>query len=38
MIAADYFKVPTLAMLGVVAGVLAVSIVASMLLPNSETA
>lgn len=34
MIAADYFKVPTLAMLGVVAGVLAVSIVASIALPR----
>jgi tellurite resistance protein TerC len=33
MIAADYFKVPTLAMLGVVAGVLSISIVASITLP-----
>jgi TerC family integral membrane protein len=38
MIAEDYFKVPTLAMLGVVAGILTVSIVASVLLPGSETA
>ena len=38
MIAADYFKVSTLAMLGVVAGVLAVSIVLSVLLPDSRTA
>jgi tellurite resistance protein TerC len=38
MIAADYFKVSTLAMLGVVAGVLAVSIVLSILLPDSRTA
>lgn len=33
MIAADYFKVPTLAMLAVVAGVLAVSVLASLLVP-----
>ncbi len=33
MIAANYFKVPTLAMLGVVAGILTVSIVASITLP-----
>jgi tellurite resistance protein TerC len=38
MIAAHYFKVSTLAMLGVVAGVLAVSIVLSVLLPDSGTA
>ena len=38
MIAAHYFKVSTLAMLGVVAGVLAVSIVLSVLLPDSRTA
>ncbi len=36
MIAADYFKVPTLAMLGVVAAVLTVSIVASILIPAPE--
>lgn len=36
MIAADYYKVPTLELLGVVAGVLAVSILASVLLPRSE--
>jgi tellurite resistance protein TerC len=34
MIAADYFKVPTLATLGVLAGVLAVSMVASLLYPG----
>jgi tellurite resistance protein TerC len=34
MIAADYFKVPTLAMLGAVAGVLAVSIAVSLLYPT----
>jgi tellurite resistance protein TerC len=33
MIAADYFKVPTLAMLAAVAGVLAVSVLASLLVP-----
>ena len=33
MIVADYFKVPTLAMLAVVAGVLAVSVLASLLVP-----
>jgi tellurite resistance protein TerC len=38
MIAADYLKVPTLVMLGVVAGVLAVSILASVLVPERETA
>jgi tellurite resistance protein TerC len=37
MIAADYFKVPTLVMLGVVAGLLAVSIVASVLFPDNKT-
>ena len=36
MIAADYFKVPTLVMLGVVAGVLAGSIVASLLYPTRK--
>jgi len=36
MMAADYFKVPTLAMLGVVAAVLTVSIVASILIPAPE--
>ncbi len=36
MIAADYFKVPTLAMLGVVAAVLTVSVVASILIPAPE--
>jgi tellurite resistance protein TerC len=38
MIAADYFKVPTLVMLAGVAGVLTVSIVASVLLPRRDTA
>jgi tellurite resistance protein TerC len=38
MIAADYFKVPTLVMLGVVAGVLAVSVVASILYPGAKEA
>jgi hypothetical protein len=38
MIAADYFKVPTLVMLGVVAGVLAVSILASVIAAKKETA
>lgn len=33
MLAANYFKVPTLAMLGIIAGVLAVSILASVLVP-----
>ena len=36
MMAANYFKVPTLAMLAAVAGVLAVSIVASVLVRQSE--
>jgi tellurite resistance protein TerC len=36
MIAANYFKVPTLAMLGVIAGVLAVSMLASVVLPGQE--
>ena len=36
MIAADYVKVPTLAMLGVVAGVLAVSIMASILVSRND--
>ena len=36
MIAADYFKVPTLAMLGVVAVILTVSIVASILIPAPQ--
>jgi tellurite resistance protein TerC len=38
MIAADYFKVPTLIMLSVVAAVLTVSIAASILLPGKEAA
>jgi len=38
MIAADYFRVPTLVTLGTVAGVLVVSITASVLLPRSESA
>jgi tellurite resistance protein TerC len=36
MMAADYFKVPTLAMLGVVAAVLTFSVVASILIPAAE--
>ena len=36
MIAADYIRIPTLAMLGVVAAVLMVSIVASILIPAPE--
>jgi tellurite resistance protein TerC len=36
MIAANYFKVPTLAMLGVIAGVLAISMLASVVLPERE--
>ena len=36
MIAADYYKVPTLAMLGVVAGVLMISMVASLLFPGQN--
>ncbi|MGA8441158.1 MAG: TerC family protein, partial [Candidatus Sulfotelmatobacter sp.] len=36
MMTADYFKVPTLAMLGVVAAVLTFSIVASILIPAPE--
>jgi tellurite resistance protein TerC len=36
MIAADYFEVPTLAMLGILASVLAVSIVASLLYPGEK--
>jgi tellurite resistance protein TerC len=36
MIAADYFKVPTLAMLGAVAGVLAVSLAASVFVKKSQ--
>jgi len=36
MIVADYFKVPTLAMLGVVAAVLTISILASILIPAPE--
>jgi tellurite resistance protein TerC len=36
MIAANYFKVPTLAMLGVIAGVLAISMLASVVLPGQE--
>ncbi|MGA8199607.1 MAG: TerC family protein, partial [Candidatus Sulfotelmatobacter sp.] len=38
MIAADYYKVPTLAMLGVVAGVLMISMVASLLFPGQNRA
>ena len=38
MIAADYFRVPTLVTLGTVAGVLVVSITASVLLPRRESA
>jgi tellurite resistance protein TerC len=37
MIAADYFKVPTLVMLGVIAGVLAVSVLASQVYPAERT-
>jgi tellurite resistance protein TerC len=36
MIAADYLKVPTLAMLGVVAAILTISILASILIPSPE--
>jgi len=36
MIAADYFKVPTVAMLAVVAGVLAISVAASVMYPDQE--
>src|ERR1700730_4484829 len=36
MIAADYFKVPTLAMLAVVAGVLAVSVLVSVMFPEKR--
>jgi len=36
MIAADYFRVPTLVTLGVVAGVLTVSIVASVMFPEKK--
>ena len=36
MIAADYFPVPTLVTLGIVAGVLAVSIMASVLFPGKK--
>ena len=38
MIVADYFKVPTLAMLGLVAGILTISIAASILIPEKERA
>jgi tellurite resistance protein TerC len=38
MIAQDYYKIPTLAMLGVVAGVLAVSIMVSVARPKSDAA
>ncbi len=38
LIAQDYYKIPTLAMLGAVAGVLAVSIVASVACPKSDPA
>jgi tellurite resistance protein TerC len=36
MIVADYFKVPTLAMLGAVAGILTISVAASILMPQKE--
>ena len=36
MIVADYFKVPTLAMLGAVAGILTISVAASILMPEKE--
>jgi tellurite resistance protein TerC len=36
MIAADFFKVPTLVMLGTVAGILAISVLASMLVPDKQ--
>ena len=38
MITADYFPVPTLATLGVVAGVLAVSVIASVVYPEKKSA
>jgi tellurite resistance protein TerC len=38
MIVAHYFKVPTLAMLGVVAGILTASVVGSILIPEKEWA
>jgi tellurite resistance protein TerC len=38
IVAADYFRVPTLAMLGAVAGILTVSVVASILIPSPERA
>jgi tellurite resistance protein TerC len=38
MIVAHYFRVPTLAMLGVVAGILTVSVVGSILIPEKERA
>ncbi len=36
MIVADYFKVPTMAMLGLVTGILTISVAASVLLPEKE--
>lgn len=36
MIVADYFRVPTLAMLGAVAGILTISVAASILIPEKE--
>ena len=36
MIAAHFFKVPTLVMLGTVAGILAISVLASMLVPDKQ--
>jgi hypothetical protein len=36
MIVADYFRVPTLAMLGAVAGILTLSVAASILIPEKE--
>jgi len=38
MITADFYRMPTLAMLGVVAGILAVSIAASVALPENDSA
>ncbi len=36
MIVADYFKVPTMAMLGLVTGILTISVAASVLIPEKE--
>jgi tellurite resistance protein TerC len=36
MIVTDYFRVPTLAMLGAVAGILTLSVAASILIPEKE--